>query len=60
MNQLINHEAVYRTAPATPGVLITSKMYCDIKYKWIVVALRWRQHGKGFQSTGLPSLIEDS
>ena len=22
MNQLINHEAVYRTAPATPGLLI--------------------------------------
>ena len=22
MNELINHEAVYRTAPATPGLLI--------------------------------------
>jgi hypothetical protein len=24
-NQLINHEAVYRTAPATPGLLKTLK-----------------------------------
>ena len=23
INQLINHEAVYRTAPATPGLLMT-------------------------------------
>ena len=23
INQLMNHEAVYRTAPATPGLLIT-------------------------------------
>ena len=25
MNELINHEAVYRTAPATPGLLIISQ-----------------------------------
>ena len=24
MNQLMNEEAVYRTAPATPGLLITN------------------------------------
>ena len=24
MNQSINHEAVYRTAPATPGLVITA------------------------------------
>ena len=25
MNELINYEAVYRTAPATPGLLINTK-----------------------------------
>ena len=26
MNELINHEAVYKTAPATPGLLINEVM----------------------------------
>ena len=27
MNELVNHEAVYRTAPAKPGLLITSLLW---------------------------------
>ena len=30
MNQLINHEAVYGTAPATPGLLITKHFSSQI------------------------------
>ena len=31
MNQSINEEAVYRTAPATPGLLIMMKMKLELK-----------------------------
>ena len=33
MNQLINDEAVYRTAPATPGLLIISDEAVILKWK---------------------------
>ena len=30
MNESINDEAVYRTAPATPGLLNSVDMYCSV------------------------------
>ena len=36
LNELINHEAVYRTAPATPGLLITGlKCICCTLRSWV-------------------------
>ena len=39
MNQLINHEAVYGTAPATPGLLITKHFSSQINMEggWLVL-----------------------
>ena len=33
MNQLISYEAVCRTAPATPGLSITSTLFLPVTYK---------------------------
>ena len=40
MNELINDEAVYRTAPATPGLLKTSTLLFNVTkvdLKWLVI-----------------------
>ena len=34
MNQSMNDEAVYRTAPATPGLLKTSNKMCEKERKY--------------------------
>ena len=38
MNELMNDKAVYRTAPATPGLLISSALgFLDVSQKLIVL-----------------------
>ena len=55
MNELINDEAVYRTAPATPGLL--KKEYIEILMKVWILPLGGVSAGEGLQSTWLPRLF---
>ena len=46
LNQLMNDEAVYRTAPATPGLLKTNMWnHMDLKQLWVPLKkVKWRQN----------------
>ena len=46
MNQSVSHEAVYRTAPATPGLLIIFFLSLKKWTKW------WSWSVEGLLSTG--------
>ena len=61
INESINDEAVYRTAPATPGLLITFmktvKTYCKTFFTFHDYMRRWL-HTVVVSAAGLPHLTE--